>query len=410
MAKPGNYFKRGACLCFAVLLALSGCSKDETSDSSDGQSGSATVNTGTPEKPQYVNLNLDNTVVTEHSPLSGEWKILRFDVPLITPDTFTVLKEAAEAFGGYEPNGDNVLCHVFFAENPVKEDDVMDITYNEMKDDYYEKTTFMRYVGDDFYMDVYRGGRIEAYNRKTLREILGITHERTWSWSPDWNDNQTIKSYDFRNGAEIADHYPLNGADVSVSGAAKYAGELLNSRQLPHISSKLFTYTPLSASVLKYNGDIYAYNLIFQLNYDGVPLDASFTAGDKTAGLDNKGLSSEPLHTLMLTGSSVDWIWTPDINDITLVSQETCGIKIDYNEACRLVSEALSQEHVFPVSEAELLYCSRLLYEDSTERNVTGYTLEPMWQFSLRTDTQLGGLCVNVNAVTGEVHMRRFWQ
>lgn len=393
MRNSRNIFKRGLCIGIAfVSLALSGCSKDETSDSSDGQSSSTIADTGIPEKPQYVNLNFDNAVVNEYAPKSGDWTVMRFDRISISADTFTVLREAADALGKKELNAENVLCDVCFNNN-----DWGDVGYSEMTDSYYGNTDYMRYIDDDFYIDISVANRIEAYNRKALREIAGKAYDTTWGWKPGFTGEKGIKSYDLSTGIDIADTYTLNGEEVSVSAAAKYAGDMLNGGGLAHMASPFYTYTPLSADVYQFSDDVYGYHFKFQLNYDGVAFD-----GTDSANTDGKGIYANSIRLLMLTGSSIDWLWSNPISSGEPVSAEKCEIAIDFDEACRILSETFSRESVFNIRTAELLYCVCTVNEN-------GSLAEPMWQFTFGSGVQeyRGGLCVNVSALSGEVYMRQ---
>lgn len=174
------------------------------------------------------------------------------------------------------------------------------------------------------------------------------------------------------------------------------------------MASKLYTYTPLSVGVYQFsnNKNAYAYDLDFQLNYDNVPIDASNSADAPT--LDSNDMFSNKIHLSMFTPSSIDWIWSSPIGFEAPTIQEECELTIDFDDACRIISERLSQDHVFKIKKAELIYSVRAVYNDSEQSPSTEYIIEPSWQFSFATGTQeYGRLCANVNAVNGNLNLRQ---
>lgn len=392
-----NCFKN--CLIFifsTALLALSGCSGDKTQSSGDNtQSLGITT--------QCKNLELEKTNVIENTPESGKWYTLRFDYKQITKDSYNVLQAAVGYFGVSEPEKEKILCSVNYSQDEPNED----IVYSEMKDEDFALTTYIRYITDDFYMAYNLSNRFEYYNRKALREIRNEQYDKLWEWKPGFTGETTVKRYDLSNSADISDAYVLNGKQTTIADALKYAEGELNGGKMARMTSKLFTYTPVSAEVLRLSNGENAYNFDFQLNYDNVPLDASKTAD--APELDTNDIFSNRLHICMFTPESIDWLWSCPISLEAPTSQEECTIAVDFDKACKIVSEKLSQEKVFEIERAELIYCSRAVYNDSETAPSTEYIVEPSWQFSFASGVQeYGKLCVNVNAVTGEINMREF--
>lgn len=381
-------------LALFLIAALSGCSK-----SSEKTSGTDFTDTGY----TITNLDFENAEIIENMPESGKWYTLRFDYKQITKDSYNVLQEAAGYFGVSDLEKEKILCSVNYSQNEPN----ADIVYSEMNDEDFAITTYIRYISDDFYIDYNLSNRFEYYNRKALREILQKDYERLWSWKPGITGESTVKSYDLSKGADISDTYILNGKQTSIADALKYAEEVLNSGKMAPMTSKLLTYTPLSASVYRLSNDENAYNFDFQLNYDNVPLDASKTAD--APDLDANDIFSNTFHLCMFTPESIDWIWSSPICFEAPTAQEECTIAVDFDKACKIVSEKLSQETVFKIEKAELIYYSRAVYNDSQVAPSTEFIVEPTWQFSFSSEVQeYGKLCVNVNAVTGEINLRQF--
>lgn len=384
-------------LAFFMLAALSGCSGSD--NSSEETSDNSFTNTGYTIK----NLDFENAEIVENAPESGKWYTLRFDYKQITKDSYNVLQEAAGYFGVSNPEKEKILCSVNYSQDEPNED----IVYSEMKDEDFALTTYIRYISDDIYIDYNIANRFEYYNRKALREIRNEDYEKLWGWKPGFTGESTVKSYDLSKGADISDTYILNGKQTSIADALKYAEGELNSGKMSRMTSKLFTYTPVYASVYRLSNDENAYNFDFQLNYDNVPLDASKTAD--ALELDTNDIFSNTFHLCMFTPESIDWLWSCPLCFDAPSSQEECTIAVDFDKACKIVSEKLSQEKVFEIERAELIYCSRAVYNDSETAPSTEYIVEPSWQFSFSSGVQeYGKLCVNVNAVTGEMNMRVF--
>lgn len=351
------------------------------------------------KKTGLSNLDLSNTKVTENVPKSGEWKIMYFDYQPINDDMINILKAAAKAYNGESIDESKVFCKVFThgANEPGE-----DHAFKDMTEERYKNTEFMRYIGDDLYMDTSVFGKIELYDRKNVRDILGIDYEKAWSWRPYLNGSAE-KSFDLQTASPVTDSYELNGKQVSVDTALKYALSYLSSGELSPICSAAYEYAPLYAYVYNFGNEKYGYYFTFSLLYDEVPLDASSAGSyEDTVPVANT------IKLLMLSENSVDWIWTCVMNQDTPASQEKAEINIDYEKACEIVSDTLSKEHVFTVSEAELIYCVTSRKDESFPWLYTGNKVEPMWQFDIKDVgvQEYKSLCIDVSAADGKVYMR----
>ena len=386
MRKFGRHFKH--CLCpvitIAAMMLLSGCTGD----------------TDTVENRQkYENLDLSNTSVIMHIPESGEWRTLSFDYPSLSDDTITVMRKIADEYGGFTLDSGNILCNIYVSDDNGFVKESYDADYADMTPQQYDMTAYIRHIDDVFYMDFNAAGRIELYDRSAVKNILDITYDLTWSWRPYFGGGKEISSYDLLADENVADTYRLNGKDISVNDALIYATDYLNNGKLAHTFPKLYTYTPLTAVVYQFSDDAYGYFFEFQVNYDGVPFDAANATGD---------VFSNKMHICMLTEASVEWIWACVLTDDTPDLSAPCEITVDYDEACQIVSEKLSQEHVFNVKEAELLYCTYELDNEAVAWVGSGFVVEPMWQFTI-TDVgvqEYSIIYINVSATNGEVYLR----
>lgn len=371
-------------VCFATaLLILPGCSNP---------------------KNKYKNLDLGETVVIENVPESGVWKSVRFkNTPYLTPETADSLKKAAGGFGIFNLDTKNILYDVRVESHAPYDE----IPYSEMSEEQYQKAEYMRYIADDLYIDYCIVNRILFFNKKTFREIKGADYDSTWGWMPGFGKEPLEKSYTISAGDEILDSYNLNNSSVSINDAMKFAAERMNSGELPYITSKLFTYTPIRAEVYKMNENSYAYSFDFSLNFDGVPLDSS-NSSDLSVE-DTAPIFSTTVHTCMFTPNSIDWVWSSVLNFEEAALCEDVEIAVDYDEACRILSEKLSQESVFKIYSAELLYGLCGFKTDDLDHTWTNENVvEPFWQFKCSSGTQEYGIVyADVNAVTGEIYLRR---
>lgn len=383
-----------AALAIFLLAALSGCGK-----SSEKTSGTGFSDTGYTIK----NLDFENAEIIENTPDSGKWYTIRFEHKRITKDSYDNLRDAAGYFGVSVLEKERILCSVNYSQDVPNED----IVYSEMKDEDFALTTYIRYISDDIYIDYNIANKFEMYNRKALREIRNEDYEKLWSWKPGFTGESTVKRFDLSKSADISDTYVLNGKQTAIADALKYAEGELNGGKMARMTSKLFTYMPVSAEVLRLSNDENAYMFDFQLNYDNVPFDASDAVGDPE--LDDNDIFSNVFSLCMFTPETIDWLWGCPLCFEAPTVQEECTIAVDFDKACKIVSEKLSQETVFKIEKAELIYYSRAVYNDSEVAPSTEYIVEPTWQFSFSSGVQeYGKLCVNVNAVTGEMNMRVF--
>ena len=364
---------------------------------------------GTDNGGSVENLELSDTKVYINEPMSKKWQRFGRDDPLLSAESLEVMRSAAADYGDHTISEDKVVYRVFYDDdgNGFYDDRAEDVSYGEMEEGDFKSAAYIRYLGDDIYIDLNTAGRIELYNKQAVRDVLGIDFDLTWSWRPYIGDDkgQVLKEYDLPQDGEIADAYTLNGENVTVSDALSFASDYLNSGKYPHIISPLFTYSPFGATVYRFSNGNCAYVFTFRLNYDGVPMNYIQPSGEESG--DSFDIFGNVLSLAMFTKNSVDWIWTPALSGVrgsAFAFAEECEIKADYEKACGLVSETLSRGHTFKVKRAELLYCTRQV-TDNKALQTGGNVTEPMWEFTI-TDTGLQDysyIYVYVNASTEEV-------
>lgn len=360
---------------------------------------------GCAKKGNNSNLDFIGAVINQNAPDNGQWYIYKFKKYQTSVDSADHLQEAAEALGFNEFDPQKVIYRIFVSSNTTE-----DRSYKDIADNGANNAQFTRFCTDDYYIHIEDTGSMTFNNRRSLKNVI----EEQWVlellssdtgdyWMPQIGGTKLVKRYDISDTNGLLEEYNLNGKTVSVKDELEYAGELINSKRLPHLISTFFTYKPLEIRVYQHTPDKYGYYFIFQLHCDGVPLDGSSTAN--IAENENNNLYASRIHIYFADDKTPGYIWTGSLYGDAPISEEPCEIKIDYEDACRILSENLSQEHIFKVESAELIYCI-----DGGGKNPDNNifnTVKPMWQFIItNTGMQYSTICVDIDTVSGEMFIR----
>lgn len=392
-----SIFKRCVCAVTAGILALSlaGCSKGDSS------SGSGTIgdNSNDGVKVEGIkNLDFINAVISEHTPNSEEWYTLKLRRVSMSPDIVDCMKEIADALGFSDFNERNILCNVSNGDNDPNSPL---IPIDEMTEDDYEKLLDACCASNDFYLSLWGNNMINFNNRKVIREAVGDS-ERL-SGTHEWRSvGEFIKSYDVSDEEGLKDKYTLNGKEVSILDVMENAKKFMNEEQLGPNNSDIFRYEPYEEiDIYKETDTNYVYRFAFQAYFDGVPIDASSASYLPES---RNSLMTMFNYVYMLDLDGVAFYWTSPLYCSKLVSKEPCEIKVGFDEAAAIVSEKLSQEHVFTVERAELMYCVDDIDPTAKSSETRHAAIKPMWQFTItNTGMQYETLLVYVDAVSGEM-------
>lgn len=378
-----NNFKKCACaiIASALMISLGGCSGNSENSYSE----------------ELKNLDLSETVIKQNTPDSGQWYVYKFRKYRTSSETAKHLREASRALGFDEFDLHKVICKV-----GVSSDTDTDISFDDANE--YNNVRYTRYCSDDHYIHIDNTGSMVFNDRRSLKSVieeewvLDLLNSDTGDyWMPQIGGAKIVKRYDVSDTTELCGKYSLNGKEGSVKEEPEYAETFINSKQFPHLVSNFFSYKPIEVRVYQHSPEKYGFYFIFVPTRDGVPPD-----GSNTVNIDGCGnLFASRDHIYMANDKTIDYIWTGSLCGDEPSAKEPCEIKIGYENACRVVSERLSHEHVFKVESAELIYC--IDGGENSEYN----TVKPMWQFIItNSGMKYGTVCVNVDAVSGEMFMR----
>lgn len=391
----------------SVCLLIAGCA--EVSDSVASDSGTNNSSVSEPDKAKYKNLDLSSTVVIEDKPESGSWKSIYFDSIRFTDETCSYIEQMAKCFNGSDIDANEMIYRIrlngaFYGPGVGESKEILQ---KNMTAENYPKSLSARYKDENIYIDGFSVlGSAEMYDPKALKQALGVTCNSTFSWRPDLSENY-LSSVDVNYDSET-DYCVLNGEKITIKDAVSYSVEAFNNGNLNGILPDIFKVEPISAEIMRFSGTKNeCLQITYRLVFDGIPIE-----GGRVAGIGNlsgfadgntgEGVLEYPVYACMLMKNSVDWLrfapvdlkknWL-QINDFT--------VSIGYDQACEILSETLSDEIVFKVDEARLMYAVSNNSEDGL--NTDSYEIRPKWRFHL-TDVkaqEFSELYVYVNADDG---------
>lgn len=402
------------CLIGIISLSMCGCAHSIPNDGSStqnvgiestlsvsdslGYSESSTVSTDS----EYPNLNFEDGAIRNLKSQSGKLYTIKIEQPEIGENRLEELKESLKAFGFTPDNKD-------FLFDLVDDEARRLVSPDEMTSADYPICNWIWYNTPDFHLDSHLTRWVELCNNKNVREILGegaeIDDEAIASWRPYYNGKKII-SGSLENGKIVTDAYNLNGKGVSVNDALKFASDLLNSGKLTNICPKIYSYEPISYEVLEYENGACGYEFVYAQSYDGVCVDPNIGSV-----IEPKGLTLIEGYTtvFMSMENSVDYMWSTRLCTEKISSTEEIEKKIEFDDACKIVSEKLSRERTFNVNSAGLAYL--VFFEDDKD---TGYgfnstlTLKPVWQFVMKgvNVPEYRNIAAYVDVQTGELILK----
>lgn len=361
------------------------------------------------DKSKFKNLDLESTVVIEDKPLSGTWKSIYFDSIRFTDATCSYIEKMAKSFNNSEINKDELLYRIrlngaFYGPDAGESEEILQ---KNMTVENYPKSLSVRYKDENIYIDGFSVlGGTEMYNPKTLKQALGVTCNSTFSWRPELSENYLgFDNVDYDSDTEYCF---LNGEKVAIKDAVSYSVEAINNGNLNGVLPDIFKVEPISAEVMRFKDtENECLQITYQLVLDGISVEGGRVTGiGNLSGFANgntgKGVLEYPVYACMLTKNSVDWLRIAPVDlkkDWYQISD--FAVSVSYDKACEILSEALSDEIVFKVDEARLMYAISDNSEDGV--NTDSYEIRPKWRFHL-TDVkslEFRELYVYINADDG---------
>ncbi|MGN0700032.1 MAG: hypothetical protein ACI4J8_03435, partial [Oscillospiraceae bacterium] len=246
------------------------------------------------------------------------------------------------------------------------------------------QSVLVRYKDENIYADAFSVlGSVEMYSPKTLLQTLGIECQSSWSWKPEIYGNSHHR-VDIDREADVC---VLAGKEVRVKDAAENALRLFNDGQLSAILPAGYKVEPLSAEVYDFGeSENQCLRLVFQFTYDGIPVEGGSVSAVSLKNVSSEGVGQAvceyPICAAMLTENSIDWLRLAPANLCdNWFKVEEFPININYEKACTILSNILSDEQVFDVEEARLMYAVTANSADGY--NTDSYEIKPKWRFHL---------------------------
>ena len=355
---------------------------------------------------KFHNLDLSETVVIEETPDSGKWSSITFNSLRFSSDTISFVEKAVEKFNGANVDKSEFLYHIrtsgdFYGPNAGGRQELF---FTDMTDEIFPKSLSMQYKDENIYVDAFSVlGSVEMYNPKTLAAILGIENNSTWSWKPEISGRviYTTKLDDENSGCT------LDGKEVKINEAVLSAEELLNNGELNNIFPVGMKVEPLKAEVYEFNETKnQCLRIMYQLTYDGIPIEGNSVSAissqnDKEDGA-GEAIRDYPIYVAMFTDNSIDWMRVAPANlkKGWMEINET-SINYNYDKACGILSDTLSDEMNFNVVEARLMYAVTANSQDGY--NTDSYEISPKWRFHITgiKAQEFSELYVYINADDG---------
>lgn len=402
---------------YSVLLSISlllcGCNNASTdssgtgTDSSNTNTESNSTSTESDKTESWKNLNTQNTVVIEDMPTTKKWKSLYYDAVLFSENTHSYMSNIADRFNGSKIDADDVLYNIR-PSGPLYGPGVDTEKYkgSDMTADKFPKSLTATYKNENVNINAYSVlSMLEISNPQNVSDVLGEKWDGEFSWQPSFlSDYRTSETVDINSETEKC---TLNGESVSIKQAALKSADIINGK-LCEILPDGFTVQPISAEVYSFNStDNECLQVTHQFCLDGIPVEAGDVFGIPELGgiakkNDGKGVQGSPVTSFMLTKDTIDYFKAAPVNySDDYIKTSDCTIEIDYEEACEILSNALSDENVFNVKEARLMYALSETSKD--DYNAESYDIKPKWRFIL-TDVpsqKFRQLYVYVNADDG---------
>ncbi len=207
--------------------------------------------------------------------------------------------------------------------------------------------------------------------------------------------------------------YHLSDADVPVNDAVAYVEKHLK-EDYYFAGSKLLDYHVFGVTVRKLAENTYYYEFDVGTSYKGIFLnrDDCTVTSPKTEAQSKDPLQPEPFGTnhlvSMFQKDRLGFIWSCCQNFESVTVNHTYETLLSLDEACRLLSDYISESKTFSVDAVELIYQTAFTYENE-EKAYWGYVqsvhANPAYHFTVENTglSEYNHLYFDVDAVNGDV-------
>lgn len=261
----------------------------------------------------------------------------------------------------------------------------------------YDEIRYLHYYGDDFYLNMVEPGMFEFYRSDVVKRVTGEEWKGVGSWRPNFTADP-IATYTIGQDDLVGVSYMLDGKDVSLQQAITNVEDYMTDNEdLPNLSVPGIEYRVKTVDVYAY-GENHGYFFILNCFCDGVQLN-DVSVSDEEGIIHYVEVAPR---CMTLTGEGLDYIWGNTFKQMPQLT-EMVEIQVSYEEALQAMSDYLSDDFVFQVLDADLLFIYYKYWEIPAEGDIA--SLHPYWQFELSTEgmQQYSRLIINVDVTTGEV-------
>lgn len=264
----------------------------------------------------------------------------------------------------------------------------------------------IRYCTPSLYIDMTNILQLMIYHPEEVERITGEEIDYKQVWLPN-EHAKAIQAYVIGEDDITGISYCLDGEVVSLEESIAYLeNELTNNDELPLISKQGFQSHVSKVEIYQF-GDNYAYYFTTQLYYDGIKVDDQF--GDSYEK-NQQGNFLRFVGTInkysMFSKNVINGMYTFDWLNEKQEEVKTVKGTIDYHQALEILSNHLSQDYVFEVVKAELVYNFFLESVDDKDGFEGGNNrIVPHWQFEISTEgmQQYNRIYILIDIQTGEV-------
>lgn len=227
-----------------------------------------------------------------------------------------------------------------------------------------------------------------------------------------------VKKYDLARDDISGISYHLSDGDVSISDAIAYVEKHMK-EDYYFVGSAILDYHVFGVSVRQLSEDTYYYEFDVSTSYKGIPLnrdDCTYSRSEEQEKNEDP-LQPWPFGTnhlvTMFQKNRLGFIWSCCQNFESVKINDECQKLLPLDEACRLLSNYISENKSFQISSIELIYRTEFEYED-VEKKELGYIrsvhASPAYHFTVEKAGFVGynGLYFDVDAVSGEVFAMYF--
>ena len=383
-------------LCLSGFLAA-GCQKADTSS----QKESETLSEQTMQTDFILGdlSNLDCSVIESEIPLpdqlykmesrgEGEWN---------DDKIYKEFPKLIAAYGG--PKEDELDAGKDILIETWKDANRSFVSLDEWNQ---EEIFDIMYCSDSLYFSMNSIRQIFTFQPDIVTQITDEDWERPYVWLIN-EHAEPIQTYEIGKDDITGISYRLDGQEVSLEEAIIFAEKTMTeNKDLPLISTPGFEYRVESVQIYQF-GKNNALHFTMNLYYQGIKLAPELNGAPENANASDVSYIPTLNKCTMFQKDKLGGIYIFDFlnekQDSTAIAKPT----INYKKALQILSGYLSNEHVFKILDAELVYSFYVKGNGDTADGVNH--ISPVWQFEVSTEMmqQYSKLFILIDVESGEI-------